>query len=141
MRSSLLLLVCTVLSACTAGTAPDARQTEAFSAIGAGETVRFVGTEPFWGGEVTGTRLTYSTPENGDGTTFAVERFAGNNGLSFSGELEGQSFDLMITPGNCSDGMSDRTFPFVASLKLGDQGTLSGCAWTEARPYQGSETP
>lgn len=128
------------LSACT-GRGADAQNTQAFAAIDAEETVRFVGTEPFWGGEVTGTRLTYSTPENVDGATFRVERFAGNNGLSFSGKLDEVSFDLMVTPGNCSDGMSDRRFPFFATLKLGDRDPLSGCAWTDRKPFEGSQEP
>ena len=51
--------------------------TAAYSGIGPEETIHFTGTEPFWGGEASGGTLTYSTPENIDGTTIAVERFAG----------------------------------------------------------------
>jgi uncharacterized membrane protein len=46
----------------------------------------------------------------------------------------------MITPGVCSDGMSDRTYPFVATLRLGDE-TRNGCAWSENSPFVGPETP
>ena len=113
---------------------------EAFSAIGPGETIRFTGTEPFWGGEAAGGSLTYSTPENQEGTTIAVERFAGNNGLGLSGTLDGQAFDMTVTPGECSDGMSDRTYPFTVTLKIGaDQ--RSGCAWTERTPFSGPKHP
>lgn len=113
---------------------------EAFSAIGPEETVQFTGTEPFWGGKVAGSTLTYSTPENVDGMTITVERFAGNNGLGYSGTLEGQSFDMAITPGECSDGMSDRTYPFTVTLKIGED-QRSGCAWTEKTPFTGPEHP
>lgn len=112
----------------------------AFSAIGPDETVRFTGTEPFWGGEVHGGTLTYSTPENADGVAIAVERFAGNGGLGYSGQLDGRRFDMAITPGDCSDGMSDRTYPFTVTLEIGDE-HRSGCGWTETTPFTGPEHP
>ena len=92
--------------------------------------LRLVGTEPFWGGSVTAGRLTWVTPENGDGVVIPVERFEGLGGVSFSGMLEGAEFDLTITPGTCSDGMSDRTYPLVATVRQGDA-VLAGCAWRE----------
>jgi len=118
-------------------TADDA---ETFSAIGPDETIRLTGTEPFWGGEVAGGTLRYSTPDDIDGTMITVTRFAGNNGLGYSGMLEGAQLDLAITPGDCSDQMSDRTYPFHATLKLGEE-TRNGCAWTEAMPFTGPEVP
>ncbi|WP_338447412.1 hypothetical protein V5F89_06410 [Pelagerythrobacter marensis] len=121
------------------GTARDAPG-EAFSDIGVDETVTFTGTEPFWGGEVTGQSLTYSTPENIDGTTIAVERFAGNNGLGYSGSLDGQPFDMTVTPGECSDGMSDRTYPFTVTLRIGEE-QRHGCAWSEDTPFSGPANP
>lgn len=114
-----------------AGDVPgDASDTQAYDGIGEHDVVRFTGTEPFWGGQVAGTRLTYSTPENIDGETIPVTRFAGRGGLSFSGNLDGRSLDLAITPGDCSDGMSDRIYPFVATLQLGSE-QRNGCAWRE----------
>lgn len=113
---------------------------QAFSAIGEGETVHFTGTEPFWGGEVAGTSLTYSTPENIDGSRIEVARFAGRGGLSFSGSLDGTAFDLLVTEGQCSDGMSDRTYPFTATLKLGEEQRL-GCAWSDEHPFEEAEYP
>lgn len=133
------------LAACQSGPEGPAGTTrespgEAFSAIGPNETIKFVGTEPFWGGEAATGSLTYSTPENQDGTTIAVERFAGNNGLGFSGTLDGQTFDMTVTPGECSDGMSDRTYPFTVTLKIGPE-QRNGCAWTERTPFSGPEHP
>lgn len=116
------------------------RTTEPYAAIAADETIRFTGTEPFWGGEVTGERLTYTTPEDPDGTTIAVERFAGNSGLGFSGTLAGARFDMTVTEGACSDGMSDRTYPLTATLQVGEE-QRQGCAWTEARPFTGPANP
>ena len=111
----------------------DAEDTRPFSEIGPDEEIRFTGTEPFWGGSVAGNALTYTTPENIDGTAVAVERFAGRGGMTWSGMLDGQSFDLMVTPGRCSDGMSERTYPFVATLQLGRR-QLEGCAWRASHP-------
>lgn len=119
----------------TPGTSP-----QGFTAIGADEIISFNGTEPFWGGTVRGSELTYSTPENIDGTTIPVERFTGQGGLGFSGELEGRDFDLLITQGECSDGMSDRTYPYVATLKLGDE-LREGCAHTDKQPFSGPARP
>lgn len=106
----------------------------AFSAIGRDETVRFVGTEPFWSGEASGGALTYATPENPDGETIPADRFAGRGGLSISARLGQRNLDLMITEGRCSDGMSDRRFPFTATLRIGEE-VRDGCAWTDRLPY------
>lgn len=111
-----------------------------YDGITADETFYFGGTEPFWGGEVTGEALTYTTPENIDGTAVTVKRFAGMNGLGFSGELAGESFDMAVTPGDCSDGMSDRTYPFTVTLRLGEE-VRNGCGHTDATPFTGPQNP
>jgi uncharacterized membrane protein len=105
----------------------------AYSGIGASETVRFTGTEPFWAGQVVGSALTYSTPEEPDGTDIAVTRFAGRGGVSWTGRYAGGRFTLAVTPGRCSDGMSDRAYPFVATLEVAGQ-QRTGCAWTDRSP-------
>ncbi len=116
------------------------RSTEPYAGVNAGETIRFTGTEPFWGGEVTGDELRYTTPENQEGAVIAVERFAGNNGVAYSGKLAGGAFDMTVTPGACSDGMSDRTYPFTVTLKIADE-TRGGCAWTDRMRFTGPENP
>ena len=111
-----------------------------FDAIAADETVNYSGTEPFWNGSSAAGMATYATPDNPDGSEFPVERFAGNNGLGISGDMDGQSFDLTITPGECSDGMSDRTYPYTATLLIGAE-QRQGCAWTNSQPFSGPEMP
>lgn len=139
MRRVLILATLALATACqSAGDAE--RTTEAYNAIGVEETIRFTGTEPFWGGEVSGERLLYSTPENPDGTAIAVTRFAGNSGLGFSGMLTGARFDMTVTEGECSDGMSDRAYPLTVTLLVGEE-QRSGCAWTDARPFTGAANP
>lgn len=149
MRSLPLSLAClALLAACTspdpadhgeATAVPgDSADSQPFDAIAADEVVHFTGTEPFWGGEVTGTKLRWSTPENIDGETTTVARFAGRGGLSFTGTLQSMQFDLAVTPATCSDGMSDRTYPYAVTVQLGTQ-QLSGCGWTDRQPYTGGE--
>lgn len=111
-----------------------------FTGIAAEETIYFLGTEPFWGGETQGDSLTYKTPENLAGDTITVKRFAGQGGLGLSGTLDGAPFDMTITPGECSDGMSDRTFPFAVTLKIGAE-TRQGCAYTDRQPFEGDPSP
>jgi uncharacterized membrane protein len=111
-----------------------------YDGIHADETVQFTGTEPFWGGSVSGRELTYSTPEKPDGDPIAVTRFAGRGGVSWSGAFQDKPFRLAVTEGQCSDGMSDRTYPFTATLEvLGEQ--RQGCAWTMRRSFTGPAAP
>ena len=48
-------------------------------------------------------------------------------GVRYSGTLGGQAIDLLIQPGKCSDGMSDKIYPYSAKLLLGTS-TARGCA-------------
>lgn len=136
-----LLAACNPHGGARDATTPgDGAKTKAYAGIGAGDTLRFAGTEPFWGGSVTGAALTYTTPEQPKGAAIAVQRFAGNNGLSFSGKLGEQAFDMAVTEAPCSDGMSDRTYPFTVTLYVGGE-MRSGCGWTAARSFTGPASP
>ena len=148
----LIPVACIAVASCSGGgrspaaasssspTVATASDTRPYSGIGSGETVHFTGTEPFWGGEVSGGALNYTTPENQAGALVAVDRFAGRNGISFSGDLDDKPFMLAVTPGKCSDGMSDRTYPFVVTLQVKGQ-QRKGCAWTDKQPFTGSRQP
>lgn len=138
--AALLLLAAT--AACTgaqhdADVPGDADDTAPYAGIAEGDVVHFLGTEPFWGGDVTKGTLTWTTPEDMDGQSFPVTRFAGRGGQSYSGALDGQDFTLMLTEADCSDGMSDRTYPFVATVTIGGADALNGCAYTDAQPHSG----
>ena len=116
----------------------NAQDDQPFSGIGESEMLSLTGTEPFWSGEIVGRQLTYTTPEDMDGTRVAVSRFAGRGGLSYSGELSGQPLDIAITPAPCSDGMSDRSYPFTVTLQIGEE-QRNGCGWSDAQPFTGSD--
>jgi uncharacterized membrane protein len=118
----------------------DRSDTRPYEGVAPGDTLRFTGTEPFWGGEVKGDRMIYKTPEKPDGEPVTVSRFNGRGGFSYSGTLGGAVFTMAITPGTCSDGMSDRSYPFVATLQRGQE-MRTGCAWSDAHPFTGPQTP
>ena len=136
-----IILLAGGLAACGAnGGDPKPGDVPAFDAIGEGEIITAAGTEPFWSARIEGTTLTYSTPENIDGTRMTIDRFAGNGGLGISGELKGSPLQLAITPGECSDGMSDRIYPYTATLALEGENLL-GCAYTDVQGFSGGEKP
>ncbi len=139
MRNALLVTAFAALAACTPSDSIG-RDTQPYAGIAKDETLTLLGTEPFWNIEISGSSADYSSPEMPDGTPFEVERFAGNNGLGYSGELSGRAMQIAITPGECSDGMSDRSYPFTATVTWGDD-TLYGCGFTNNQRFTGDEAP
>ncbi|OYW43951.1 MAG: hypothetical protein B7Z33_14035 [Sphingomonadales bacterium 12-68-11] len=119
---------------------PGGGSSDVWAGIGADEALHVLGTEPFWGGEAKGGSLSWETPENPAGQTIAVTRFAGRGGLGLSGTLGGAPFELAASEAECSDGMSDRTYPFTVTVQANGQ-TLRGCGWSDARRFIGSEAP
>lgn len=127
-----------LLASCASEGDDRADTPERYGAIAADETLTLVGAEPFWTMVIEGESLIYSTPEDADGGTITVSRFAGNNGLGFNGEWQGEPLQIAVTPGVCSDGMSDREFPYTATIILGDA-TLFGCGYTGDEPTSGTD--
>lgn len=97
----------------------------------AGQKFQALGTEPFWSIEVNGDTLFYSSPEQQTPVAIAAHLTAmgkhGDGGLRYVGAMEGRTVALTIRRGQCSDGMSDRVYPFNAEFEWGDR-TLQGCA-------------
>lgn len=129
-----------LLAACSGGAEPVPGEVPVFSGIAGRETITALGTEPFWSATVEGSTLTWSTPENIAGTRIPIARFAGNGGLGVSGTLEGEPLQMAVTPGACSDAMSDRTYPFTVTLTIGNV-QHTGCAYTDRQPFAGEENP
>ena len=82
----------------------------------------------------------WTTPERQPGTMFTVSRFAGNGGLGFTGTLDGKPITATLTPGQCSDGMSDSRYPFVATIAFGGE-TFAGCGYTTRQPFTVDTAP
>ena len=146
MRPALILFAAMLsLAGCQSGADEaavpgDLKDGRPFSEISAKESVRFIGTEPFWGGSVAGDQMTYETTEKPAGDRITVARFAGRGGLSYSGKLADADLTMTITPGACSDGMSDRRYPYTVMLQIGDA-LRSGCAYSDAHPFEGTTAP
>lgn len=119
-----------------------------YDGIGPGEVITLGGTEPFWDvtvspqddGSYRARLKTFGYPDEIGERSFEVSRFAGNNGVSFSGDFEGTPVFIAVTPGDCSDGMSDRSYPFAATVSL-EEATLLGCAHTDVSPFSEPEAP
>ncbi|MDF1835388.1 MAG: hypothetical protein P1U62_10995 [Alteraurantiacibacter sp. bin_em_oilr2.035] len=135
-----LFLASIALAACqqgeSSGVPGDTSDTQPYNGIAEETVLHIIGTEPFWRAQIADHSLTWSTPENVDGVTVPVERFAGRGGVSFSGQMDGAALDAAITPGACSDGMSDRTYPFTATIEIGKT-QYRGCAWREGEDELG----
>lgn len=101
---------------------------------------RALGTEPFWGANFADGGLTYTTPETPIGTRIMVERKNSVAGTRLSGTLDGIPLVLDVAVQPCSDGMSDRTYPFTATLRLGAE-TRRGCAYDPATFVLGEREP
>lgn len=109
----------------------DRHDTRPFEGVAADETLHVTGTEPFWSGEIRGATMVWKTPERPDGQSVPLSRFNGRGGFSYSGSIDGVGFTMAVTPGKCSDGMSDRTYPFVVTLQLGEAELRQGCGWSD----------
>ena len=86
-----------------------------------------LGTEPFWSVEVLPGKMRFSSPEQLDGITFPATATSLGSGYRYVGTMANTKVTLTITPGKCSDGMSDRTYAFTAALTIGDR-YMRGCA-------------
>jgi len=135
MRSLLpVLLVGAALAGCydreankpQAAAAPETAVT--LGGVDLGKPVRALGTEPFWGVEITPDALIYTrvdqptqrAPNRGATVQGTVATFASSTDLN-------QALNVVLIATECSDGMSDRTYPLTAKVEIGDD-TLTGCA-------------
>ena len=89
---------------------------------------KVVGNEPFWGARIEGRCVTYSHPENIEGTRVWTTYSKQGGAETWSGALGDRLFRLELRPQQgCSDGMSDKRYPFAAELTVrGEQ--RRGCA-------------
>lgn len=95
---------------------------------------RAIGTEPFWGVRVESGHLVFTTPDDQDGRVLQASERNEGGATVYAGNDGGQAYALTITPGECSDGMSDRVFRFKAEFAIGDK-RYSGCAAAAGDPW------
>ena len=92
--------------------------------------LRGVGTEPSWAVQIEGRCVTYSHPDDQQGTRVWTRYTASATGGTWIDALDGRHFILRTRAQfGCSDGMSDRRYPFAVELTVGGE-QRSGCADT-----------
>ncbi|NJC40676.1 putative membrane protein [Brevundimonas alba] len=92
--------------------------------------LRAVGTEPFWAVELTGSELVYSgvdRPEQRAPQKPPVVQ--GTMAVWESNTGAGNPIKVTLTATDCSDGMSDRSYPLTAMVEISGE-MLMGCAAT-----------
>lgn len=134
----LTVLIATALSLAACGQAPMGSTEAAAPPADAPTTIApdysgdfdALGTEPFWSVKVRATGLTLSRPDHPDVLASGASRkVEGETGV-FDAMGDSQRLVLRLTPGECSDGMSDRRYAYFAEVRVGEH-LLKGCA---ARP-------
>ena len=93
------------------------------------EPLRAIGTEPFWSARVEGRCVTYSTPEDQQGTRIWTRYSQGAEGRGvWIGQFNDKPFEMRTRPEpGCSDGMSDNRYPIAVELMV-DGDKRRGCA-------------
>lgn len=89
---------------------------------------RALGTEPFWGLDISAEGLRFTTPDDPDGMRFApAEPVRSGDTLRWTSAAAGASLEARIWPGECSDNMSDKVWTHTSVVQLGAT-SYSGCA-------------
>lgn len=92
------------------------------------QPITAIGTEPFWSVKIVGTTLTLTRPDapardfNAPGASIQPGR-----ATWIATDGDGAQLTLTIYASECSDGMSDRKYPWTAELTLFGE-ALRGCA-------------
>ncbi|WGM48951.1 hypothetical protein KOAAANKH_03866 [Brevundimonas sp. NIBR10] len=95
------------------------------------QPVRALGTEPFWGVEITASAITYTSIEGPPQTGTNSGPTLQGTTATYASTIGDQPIEITLIATECSDGMSDRTYPLTAMVKLGGE-TLNGCAASKA---------
>lgn len=91
------------------------------------------GTEPFWSLTIRGDQVTLHRPDQPDLTTTAVQGAHMDGAAVVFGDAP---LTVRLTEAQCSDGMSDLTYPLTAEVVVQSQ-TLKGCAAKTAEMPKG----
>lgn len=132
MRTAALITTALLITACDAplGASEDAPPpADAPIIVGPDYSGDFdaVGTEPFWAIKVRAGGVTLTRPDHPDVTTVNTgPRIDGEQGV-FDATAGETRLVVRLTPGDCTDGMSDRHYGYHAEVWI-DRETLRGCA-------------
>lgn len=86
-----------------------------------------LGTEPFWNLQVKGSTMVLSQPDPIPTVTATNAALAATSGkVVWTGQTGAAPMVVTMTAGACSDGMSDRVYPYSAEVQVGET-SLKGC--------------
>lgn len=137
MRPLFAALAVLALAACSPAEAPDQPDTPpaptpVLGGVDLAGPLRALGTEPFWSVDLTGTEMVYTTPEPPEQRAPRPDPLIQGTTATWEAETaDGTTFKVTLIATECSDGMSDRTYPLTAMVKVGDR-DLTGCAASTA---------
>jgi uncharacterized membrane protein len=146
----LLAVACLVLAAAACSDSPETEEGPALEpapaprlgGVDLGRPVRLLGTEPFWSLDLTGSEIVYAgvdRPEQRGPQPKPV--IQGTVATLETTTASGTPIAITLTETECSDGMSDRTYPLTALVEVGGE-TLMGCgASTAALASAGESGP
>lgn len=137
MRLTALAVSALILSACSQAEEPapppaPPEPAPVLAGVDLTKPVRALGTEPFWSVELTGTEMVYTTPEPPEQRAPQPRAVVQGTTARFEGRTAtGTPLSVTLVATECSDGMSDRTYPLTAMVKIGET-SLNGCAASSA---------
>lgn len=92
--------------------------------------LNLLGTEPFWGVEISGGQIRIAGVDRPEMTApRATPVVQGTTATWTTTTDDGQPLVITVMDTDCSDGMSDRTYPLTARVQVGME-TLNGCGAT-----------
>lgn len=138
MRLTALALSAFIVSACSqdekpaAPPPPAAEPASVLAGVDLTKPVLARGTEPFWSIELTGAEMVYAGLDRPEQRAPQPKAVVQGTTATFEGVTgAGTAVSVMLAATECSDGMSDLTYPLTAIVKVGDE-TLNGCAGSSA---------
>lgn len=130
--SALSLCACSQGSAPAEVVAPEQPEPVMLGSVDLNQTIRALGTEPFWGIEITPDALIYSGVDQPEIRADNPGPVVQGTTAVYAATAQGAPvMTVTLISTECSDGMSDRTYPLTAMVELGER-TLNGCAAPQA---------
>lgn len=147
MKSCLRMVFATALfAACSSGDQPRADSAGIAkdsilmpdTALIAALPLRALGTEPFWALDIDTAGLRFITPDDTAGLRFPYSKstIVSDTSIWTAGNVQ-SAITVRVWREKCSDGMSDREYPFAARI-LKDTITYRGCADRRAAIVRGT---
>ncbi|MGZ8364293.1 MAG: COG3650 family protein [Caulobacteraceae bacterium] len=92
--------------------------------------IDLTGTEPFWAVNIRREGITLTGADRPKLTTANSGPVTGSGRATWDSPVAGGALNIVLEEQNCSDGMSDRTYPYTATVKVGQE-VLKGCGAPE----------